>query len=87
MASASCGVSVITLPLPNVTPPLEAVPGCTSSMLAPMLAMVCLTAVEEPCPISTMAMTAATPMMMPSVVSVERMTLRRSALTAMMNVR
>ena len=48
MASASPGVSVRTLPEPNVTPPLEAVPGCTSNMFAPMLAIVCCTADEEP---------------------------------------
>ena len=76
MASASCGVSVMTLPLPKLTPPLAAVPGMISRLLAPMLAMVFCTAMLEPWPISVMAMTAATPMMMPSVVSAERMTLR-----------
>ena len=41
IASPSCGVSVTVLPLPKLTPPLVAVPGMTSNMLAPMLAIVC----------------------------------------------
>ncbi len=52
-----------------------------------MLAIVCFTAVDEPLPISIIVMTAPTPMMMPRVVNTERMTLRRSALTAMRMVR
>ena len=77
----------MTLPLPKLTPPLDAVPGMTSRLLAPMLAMVFCTAVLEPWPISVMAMTAATPMMMPSVVSAERMTLRRRARKAVRRMR
>ncbi len=42
-----------------------------------MLAMVRWTALDEPWPISIMAMTAATPMTMPSVVRAARRTLRR----------
>ena len=57
------------VPAPKLTPPLAAVPGMTSRMLAPMLAMVFWIAAEEPSPISIMAMTAPTPMTMPSVVS------------------
>ena len=87
MASASCGVSVMTLPLPKVTPPLDAVPGMTSKLLAPMLAMVFCTAMAEPWPISVMAMTADTPMTMPSVVSDERITLRRRARSAVLTMR
>src|SRR5262245_28825704 len=56
-------------------------------MLAPMLAMVCLTADEEPWPISIMAMTADTPMTMPKVVRAERMMLRRRAFKAIFSVR
>ena len=44
-----------------------------------MLAIVACTEADEPWPISTMAMTAATPMTMPSVVSADRITLRRKA--------
>src|SRR5262249_17878790 len=87
MASASWGVRVTTLPLPKETPPLEPVPGMTSRLLAPILAIVCFTAVEEPLPISIMVMTAPTPMMMPRVVNTDRMTLRRKARTAMRIVR
>ena len=86
-ASASWGVRVMTLPLPKLMPALDAVPGWTSRLLAPMLAMVCWMAVEDPLPISIMAMTAATPMMMPRVVNTERMTLRRRACTAIRSVR
>ena len=79
MASASRGVNVMTLLLPKLTPPVDAAPGITSRLFAPMLAMVFCTARLLPWPISVMAITAATPMTMPSVVNAERMTLRRSA--------
>jgi hypothetical protein len=68
MASQSSGVRVMTLPAPKLTPPLAAVPGMMSRLLAPMLAIVFWMASDDPAPISIMAMTAATPMMMPSVV-------------------
>ena len=87
IASASCGVRVMMLPLPNVTPPLDAVPGCTSRLFAPMLAMIFLIAVDDPWPISIMVMTAPTPITMPSMVRAERMTLRRRACTAIRSVR
>src|SRR5262245_37645965 len=58
-----------------------------SRLLAPMLAMVCLTAVEDPWPISIMAITAATPMMIPRVVRAERRTFRRRPTTAMRKMR
>ena len=66
----------MTLPAPKLTPPLEAVPGKINRLLAPILAMVAWMALDEPLPISIMAMTAATPMTMPSVVKAARMTLR-----------
>ena len=72
----------MTLPAPKLTPPLEAVPGMISRLFAPMLAMVCWMAVEEPRPISIMAITAATPMMIPRVVRAARRTLRRSPFRA-----
>jgi hypothetical protein len=34
-------VSVIALPPPKLTPPLAAVPGCTTMFSAPMLAIDC----------------------------------------------
>src|SRR5262245_6422595 len=87
MAAASCGVRVLTEPLPNDTPPDDAVPGCTSRLLAPIDWMVLATAFFDPWPMPTMAMTAATPMMMPSVVRAERMTLRLRAFRAVFRVR
>ena len=68
------------LPAPKLMPPLAAWPGRTSSVLAPMLSIVFWMAVEEPWPISTMVITAAMPMTMPSVVSAARMMLRRQGL-------
>src|SRR5579862_5758521 len=44
-------------------------------------------ALDDPLPISIMAMTAATPMTMPSVVRAARMRLRRSAMVAVRQVR
>ena len=52
-----------------------------------MLEMAFWMAAEEPAPISIMAMTAATPMTMPSVVSMARIGLRRSAFSAVRIVR
>ena len=68
-----------TLPAPKVTPPLDAVPGRTSRLLAPVLAIVFAIAAEEPFPISIIAITAAIPITMPRIVRAERVTLRRSA--------
>ncbi len=77
----------MTLPDPKLTPPLDAVPGKTARLLAPMLAMVFWIALDEPLPISIMAMTAATPMIMPSVVRAARRTLRRRPFSAVRNIR
>jgi hypothetical protein len=52
-----------------------------------MVAMVFWMVAEDPAPISIMAMTAATPMTMPRVVSMARRGLRSSALRAVRNVR
>jgi len=87
MAAASSGVSVVTLPEPKLIPLLVAVPGMISTTLAPMLEMDFWTAAEEPAPISIMAITAATPIMMPSVVSKARIGLRRRARSAVRMVR
>ena len=87
MASQSSGVRVMTLPPPKLMPPLAAAPGMTMRLLAPMLAMVFWMTAEAPLPISIMAMTAATPMMMPSVVRPARMGLRRRARRAVFMVR
>src|SRR5262245_50430585 len=86
MALASSGVNVTMLPEPKLTPPLAAAPGMIKRLLAPILSMVFFTAVLVPWPISVMAMTAATPMTMPSVVNAERMTLRPKACKAIRQV-
>jgi hypothetical protein len=82
MAAASSGESVVTLPAPKVTPPLDAAPGLIFRTLAPMLEIALRIAAEEPAPISIIAMTAPTPMTMPNVVSIARMGLRRRAFNA-----
>jgi hypothetical protein len=54
--------------------------------LSPILAMVCRMAVEDPRPITIMAMTAETPMTIPSVVRAARMTFRRRPVRAVRRV-
>ena len=49
--------------------------------------MVLRTRLDEPCPISIIAMTAATPIMMPRHVSIERITFRLRACIAVRMVR
>ena len=48
ISSESCGVSVKIVPAPMVTPPLDAAPDWTISVLAPMLAIVFCKAALEP---------------------------------------
>ena len=57
-------------------------PGLTDSMLVPSLARSAFTLAVVPLPIVTMAITAPTPMMMPSTVRNERSALRRIAWSA-----
>jgi hypothetical protein len=76
----------MTVPAPKLTPPLEALPGRTIRLAVPMLAMVRWIAFDEPRPSSIMAMTAATPMTIPSAVSAARKTLRRRPLKAVCSV-
>src|SRR3954451_23021431 len=87
MASASWAVRVRLEPMPKLMPPLAAVPGKTSRLLAPMLAMVFWIALEDPWAISIMAMTAAMPMMMPRVVRAARVLLRVRAMRLVRAVR
>ena len=67
-------------------PPRFTVPDCTNSMLDPMAAICCCACCCAPCPTLTMAMTAPTPMMMPSMVSMERSLLRARARMAMRTI-
>ena len=72
MALASSWVRVATAPEPSRTPLLLMLPGRTMIRLLPMLWIwSCMRAVA-PAPTPTIAITAATPMMMPSMVSAER---------------
>jgi hypothetical protein len=57
-------------------------PGITVSSVVPSDEMRSFTAVCAPVPIATIAMTAATPMTMPSIVSTERSLFARSAPSA-----
>jgi hypothetical protein len=57
-----------------------------TSMLLPRLAIFSWTEVLAPRPMPTMAMTAATPMMIPRIVSSERIAFRRKARQAILNV-
>ncbi len=82
----SDGFRVCAVPTPKLTLPVMAAPGRINRLLAPMLAMVRSRAAREPCPISVMAMTAATPMMTPSPVSAERILFRLRAPSAVRSV-
>jgi len=81
IASQSWAVNVITLPNPKLTPALDACPGITITTFDPRLSMLFLIAVDEPFPISIIAITAATPITIPSVVSVALIGFRVSART------
>ena len=83
---ASWGVSVTALPAPLLTPLVLVEPAKIMIVLAPMLAMLFCSMAFEPCPISVMAMTAATAMMTPRAESPARILLRRSALSAVRHV-
>ena len=66
---------------------LDAAPAWTSKVLAPVVTSTCLIAVADPLPTSAIAISEATPMMMPRVVSTDRITLRRSERRAVTVVR
>ena len=83
MAAASWGVSVCWVPAPNMTAPEEDDPGSTMSWFWPMLEICCWTDWVAPWPMATIAMTAATPMITPSIVSAERTRFRMRARIAM----
>ncbi len=86
MARASASTSVLTLPVPARTPPWTLLPGKTIKTLVPKLA-ICERIVDlAPSPMATMAITAPTPMMMPSMVRNARSLLRARARSAIRNV-
>ena len=72
MSLASASDSVTALPVLSRTPELLVAPGVMMMMLLPMLAIWFWMRSVAPEPIATVAMTLATPITMPSMVSAER---------------
>jgi len=67
-------------------PPRETAPDPTNSTFDPMAAIWSCACCCAPCPTLTMAITAATPIMMPSMVSADRSLLRAKARIAMRRI-
>src|SRR5262249_45364384 len=88
MASMSSTVSVLELvaPVPLRTPPTFCAPAPTKSRFVPTLAICSCTEACAPWPMLTMAITAETPMTMPSMVRAERILLRASARKAIRKI-
>src|SRR5665213_356913 len=82
IARPSWTVSVEAVPKPPRAPLVVALPGCTIIKLEPRLLMLDCTDVRAPTPMATVTMTAATPITMPSIVSIERALLRINACIA-----
>ena len=82
MARASSSVRLCALPVPVRMPELVMLPERTTIRLLPMEAICSLMRCWAPDPTATIAITAATPMMIPSMVSAERILLTRSARSA-----
>src|SRR5918997_1047880 len=72
IAAASSSVRVEAAPAPSRAPPWVTLPGVTMARLAPSERICRSTRFRAPAPIATMAITAATPMTMPSTVRSER---------------
>ena len=79
MARMSSQVSVGSVPAPAFAPPDVFAPDDTMRTLVPIDENACSTRARAPSPIETMAITAPTPMMMPSAVRNDRILLRSSA--------
>src|SRR5207248_2660428 len=86
IAVMSSYTSVLVAPQPSLSPPRFTVPLDTNSMFEPMAAIWSCTCLLAPCPTPTIAITAPTPMMIPSMVSPERSLLRPSARTAILTM-
>src|ERR1041384_4954894 len=78
IASRSSTVSVLVpvSPVPLRTPPTFCAPALTKSRLVPILSICACTDADAPWPMLTIAITAETPMMMPSIVKAARILLR-----------
>ena len=85
MACASSSVRRWRVCAPRRTPACDTPPGSTSMMFDPSPFICSCTRCVAPLPTATMVMTAATPMMMPSIVSMERRVLAASACSALRN--
>ena len=83
MATASSWVMLGRVPKPSRTPVVATLPGRMRMRLDPSARICSATRAWAPAPTETMAMTAPTPMMMPSIVSMLRIMLTRSERTAM----
>ena len=83
IALPSSSVRVTPTPLPRRMPLVVILPGSTMIRLLPMLWICSLIRAVAPEPTATMAMTAATPMIIPSIVKADRMRLTRRARNAM----
>ena len=82
MARASSSVRLEDAPAPSRTPPTWTLPAVITTRLAPRLRIWSLTRARAPEPMATMAITAATPMMMPSMVSMLRIAFAAMAWSA-----
>ena len=86
MASTSSSDMVGSVPDPMRAPPDEVEPENTISRLLPMELISLEIRWRAAAPMDSMAITAATPMMMPSMVRLERILLARRARRAMVSV-
>src|SRR5215510_9657001 len=86
MACASSGMSVLALPWPCRTPPELKLPALTMIMFVPADWIWASIEVCAPVPSATIVMTAATPMIMPSIVRAVRILLRFKAFSAIRSV-
>src|SRR5437867_10153955 len=86
MATPSSGVSVLALPWPCRTPPCVKLPADTMIMFVTADWICASIEVCAPVPSATIVMTAATPMIIPSIVSAVRILLRPSALSAIRRI-
>ena len=68
MEATSSLVREVFAPLPRLTPPLVMLPGDMTIRFAPRLSICFNTTAWAPAPMATEAITAPTPMMMPSMV-------------------
>ena len=68
----------------SLTPPRMSPPGCTMIMLEPISLISAWMLRFDPCPMASMVMTDATPMMMPSMVRKARSLLLPKALNAIL---